>query len=165
MRALLFSFLLNNIPLSSLSVLSTLLSFLFIFPPLGSPRLPPARIRSILLTLCHSPPTSHPLSSSPVGARRLFRIRQPSPGGFGAVGEAGGQILISYLRINHEVLSAQSRSDPSASCSASAGSLLPPPLPPDKWQPVHLTQTYCRDVTTALRLFHIQPLYNTTESI
>lgn len=72
MRALLFSFLLNNIPLSSLSVLSTLLSFLFIFPPLGSPRLPPARIRSILLTLCHSPPTSHPLSSSPVGTASSF---------------------------------------------------------------------------------------------
>lgn len=33
MRALLFSFLLNNIPLSSLSVLAMLLSFLFIFPP------------------------------------------------------------------------------------------------------------------------------------
>lgn len=137
MRALLFSFLLNNIPLSSLSVPSTLLSFLFIFPALGSPPLPP-RTHSI-----YSPHTlpillqllirSFPLGSAARSPRLLFRIPQAPPGGFGAVGEGGGQHLISYLRINHEVLSAQSRSDPSARRSAGAAASLHPQLPIDKW--------------------------------
>lgn len=137
MRALLFSFLLNNIPLSSLSVPSTLLSFLFIFPALGSPPLPPPHPFDLFSPhFAHSPPTSHPLFSSGLGARSprlLFRIPQAPPGGFGAVGEGGGQHLISYLRINHEVLSAQSRSDPSARRSAGAAASLHPQLPIDKW--------------------------------
>lgn len=155
-------------PLSSLSVLSTLLSFLFISPPF---RISSAPSCTHSIYSPHTLPFSSNFSSALfLSGRRapspaLFGIPQVSPGGFGAAREGGGQHLISYLRINHEVLSAQSRSDPSAGPSASAGSLLPAPLPIDKWQPEHLTQTYFRHVTTALTLFHIQPLYNTPESI
>lgn len=51
-------------------------------------------------------------------------------GGGGGGGEGGGRRhLMSYLRINHEVLSTQSSSDPSASLSASSGSPIQPRWP------------------------------------
>lgn len=124
MQTLLFSSLLNNISTQSPFCLPSSFSF-----PLDL---------HCSLALLHSPNQfssqfsvlsnfSSPLSFfSPVGALSLsscFHILLVVPGWCGRVGGCRQQ-LISYLRINHEVLSTQSSSDPSASLSASAGSLL-----------------------------------------
>ncbi len=98
------------------------------FPPLGSStRSPsPALTRPILSALFHSLLTSRPLSLSPLSSRCTLvsscSSLSYSEGGAGSVwlGWGGRQHLISYLRINHEVLSTQSSSDPSASLSASS---------------------------------------------
>lgn len=155
MQALLFSFFwiisLSQAYLFSLHFcLFSSFSFFRIF--LHPPSL--ALIRSILSTLFHSLLTSHPLSLShlsPVSTLSLhvassFHIPQVLSSRFGW-GEGGGQHLISYLRINHEVLSTQSSSDPSASLSASSGSLIqtqarttPPPTPhPCHTHTAHIT--------------------------
>lgn len=115
----------------------SLLSFHFIPPPvLGSSLLypSPGETQPILSTLFHSLLTSEPLSPSspPVSALcifllfcftcwRRFQVGVARVGG----GGVGRQHLISYLRINHELLSMQSSSDPSASLSGSSGSLIP----------------------------------------
>lgn len=102
------------------------MSLLFIFPPLGSSPLArsPALTQPILFTLFHSLQTSRPLSLSSLWSAHSVS-RSYSGRGARSVwpGWGGGrQHLISYLRINHEVLSTQSSSDPSGSLSQPASS-------------------------------------------
>ncbi len=92
----------------------------------SAPSLPCTFSAYSLHTFPFSSNFSSPLSlSSPVGLplASLFLILKVVPGWCGWGGGAG-QHLISYLRINHEILSTQSSSDPSANLSANSGSLI-----------------------------------------
>lgn len=176
MQTLLFLFLLNNIPLKSISSLhwGSLLSFHFIPPPvLGSSLLypSPGETQPILSTLFHSLLTSEPLSPSspPVSALCIFLLlcftcwRRCQVG----VARMGGegvcrQHLISYLRINHELLSMQSSSDPSASLSGSSGSLIPTRTHTQHWliavrAPVHTSTCFHFTTPSCCKICSVPP--------
>ncbi|KAG7238724.1 hypothetical protein INR49_031240, partial [Caranx melampygus] len=106
------------------------------------PHLSPPHSRAAWMTLRTLCAMSHPQSfphaltkhqfwTCPTSGSTVAEIIQPlvvNPSmvvlGWCGRGGGGRQQLISYLRINHEVLSTQSSSDPSASRSASSGNLI-----------------------------------------